>query len=153
MALKRNSGSEELTIGQVAKRAGVAVSALHFYERKGLITSSRSEGGQRRYAREVLRRISIIKAAQRVGVPLAEIAEALSRLPNGRVVTAEEWRHLADLWRERLDDRIDVLLKLRDQLDQCVGCGCLSLMECPLRNPNDMAAELGPGARLFDRST
>lgn len=150
MAGNRTSSTEELTVGQVARRTGVAVSALHFYERKGLITSWRNAGGQRCYPREVLRRVSVIKAAQRVGIPLAEIAQTFSGLPGDRALTAADWRRLADRWREQLDNRIGVLLALRDQLDQCIGCGCLSLSECPLRNPHDVAAEAGPGARLCD---
>lgn len=150
MAVNHNPNATELTVGQVAERAGVAVSALHFYERKGLISSWRNAGGQRRYPREVLRRVAVIKAAQRVGVPLAEIAQAFSALPKNRALTAADWRQLADRWREQLESRISTLLALRDQLDQCIGCGCLSLTECPLRNPEDQAAEGGPGARLFD---
>lgn len=144
------TGHDGLSVGQVAKRSGVAVSALHFYERKGLIASHRNAGGQRRYPREVLRRVSVIKVAQRIGIPLAEIGRALSTLPDRRTPTAADWRRLSDHWRIQLDHRIRQLITLRDQLDQCIGCGCLSLKECPLRNPDDMAARDGPGARAFD---
>jgi MerR family transcriptional regulator, redox-sensitive transcriptional activator SoxR len=147
---KPGSGHDVLSVGQVAKRSGVAVSALHFYERKGLITSRRNAGGQRRYPREVLRRVAVIKAAQRIGIPLAEIAATLSTLPDRRTPTAADWRRLSDHWRTQLDHRIRHLITLRDQLDRCIGCGCLSLVECPLRNPDDRAAQGGAGARAFD---
>lgn len=140
----------ELSIGAVSARSGVAVSALHFYESKGLIHSRRSSGNQRRYPREVLRRVAVIKVAQRAGIPLAEIKEALSALPDERTPTAEDWRALSSRWRAELDARIERLTGLRDQLDGCIGCGCLSLRDCPLRNPGDSAAAGGPGARLFD---
>lgn len=145
-----NRGHEALTIGEVAERAGVATSALRFYESRGLIRSHRNAGGHRRYAREVLRRVAILKVAQRIGIPLGEIADALSTLPDGRAPNAADWQRLSDAWRNQLNERIDKLTKLRDQLDGCIGCGCLSLESCPLRNPADVAAEGGPGARLFD---
>lgn len=147
---RKKSSTIELSVGEVAKRSGVAVSALHFYERKGLINSWRNAGGQRRYPREVLRRVSVIKAAQRIGIPLDEIGGALSRLPAKRTPTASDWRRLSDHWRNKLNQRIERLTALRDQLDQCIGCGCLSLDMCPLRNPDDVAAKEGPGARAFD---
>lgn len=139
-----------LSVGQVASRSGVAVSALHFYESKGLISCTRNTAGHRRYPREVLRRVAVIKAAQRIGIPLADIGAALATLPKRRTPTAEDWRRLSDSWRASLDERIDKLTKLRNQLDGCIGCGCLSLDSCPLRNPDDTAAQAGPGARLFD---
>jgi len=145
-----NRDHATLTIGEVAERAGLATSALRFYESRGLITSHRTASGHRRYARDVLRRVAIIKVAQRVGIPLDEVAEALSALPDRRTPTASDWRRLSDTWRNTLSDRIDKLSKLRDELDGCIGCGCLSLKTCPLRNPDDIAAEAGPGARLFD---
>lgn len=148
--MTRKKSSTELSVGEVAKRSGVAVSALHFYERKGLISSWRNAGGQRRYPREVLRRVSVIKAAQRIGIPLDEIGGALARLPAKRTPTASDWRRLSDHWRNSLNERIERLTALRDQLDQCIGCGCLSLDACPLRNPDDVAAKEGPGARAFD---
>ena len=139
-----------LTVGEVAARSGVAVSTLHFYEAQGLIKSWRNSGNQRRYAREVLRRVSVIKVAQRTGIPLAEIREALATLPDERTPTAEDWSKLSNRWRAHLDDRIQRLIRLRDQLDGCIGCGCLSLESCPLRNPWDKLSAQGPGPRLLD---
>jgi MerR family redox-sensitive transcriptional activator SoxR len=140
----------ELTVGEVAARSGVAVSALHFYESKGLIKSWRNRGNQRRYAREVLRRVAVIKVAQRTGIPLAAIRKALKALPGERTPTAEDWRKLSATWKADLNHRINLLSRLRDQLDGCIGCGCLSLGICPLRNPWDKLAEQGPGPRLLD---
>jgi len=140
-----------LTVGELAKRSGVAVSALHFYEAKGLIRSVRSPGNQRRYPRETLRRVSVIKVAQRVGVPLADVREALKALPQNRAPSAAEWRRLSSKWKAELDERITKLTKLRDQLDQCIGCGCLSIANCWLRNPWDKLAAQGPGPRLLER--
>ena len=140
----------ELTVGQVAARSGVAVSTLHFYEAQGLIQSWRNQGNQRRYPREVLRRVAVVKVAQRTGIPLAAIREALGTLPNKRTPTAEDWKRLSTRWRADLDDRIERLARLRDQLDGCIGCGCLSLGACPLRNPWDKLGAQGPGPRLLD---
>jgi MerR family transcriptional regulator, redox-sensitive transcriptional activator SoxR len=140
----------ELTVGQVAARSGVAVSTLHFYESAGLIRSRRNQGNQRRYPREVLRRIAVIRVAQRTGISLAAIRDALKALPNGRTPTAEDWVKLSARWKAELNDRIDRLTRLRDQLDGCIGCGCLSLGMCPLRNPWDRLGEQGPGPRLLD---
>lgn len=145
------TGGRELTIGEVSARSGVAISALHFYEAKGLIQSGRSAGNQRRYARDVLRRIAVIKVAQRTGIPLADIREALSSLPLGRTPTAADWRRLSRRWHAGLDARIARLTRLRDHLDGCIGCGCLSLRQCPLRNPDDCMAGFGPGANTLDR--
>lgn len=142
--------STVLTVGEVAARSGVAVSTLHFYEQQGLIHSWRNSGNQRRYAREVLRRVAVIKVAQRTGIPLAEIREALAALPESRTPTAEDWQRLSIRWRSELDERILRLQKLRDQLDGCIGCGCLSLGVCPLRNPWDKLGAEGPGPRLLD---
>jgi len=139
-----------LTVGQVASRSGVAVSALHFYESKGLIRSWRNQGNQRRYPREVLRRVAVIKVAQRAGIPLDSIRKALSSLPGERTPTAEDWAKLSSKWKRDLDDRINRLTRLRDQLGGCIGCGCLSLGVCPLRNPWDKLAAEGPGPRLLD---
>lgn len=141
---------KQLSVGEVAKRSGVAVSTLHFYESKGLIASWRNAGNQRRYSRDVLRRVGIIKVAQRTGIPLASIREALHTLPEGRTPTAADWSRLSANWKADLDARIDRLARLRDQLDHCIGCGCLSLDDCPLRNPWDELAEQGPGPRLLD---
>jgi MerR family redox-sensitive transcriptional activator SoxR len=140
----------ELTVGEVAARSGVAVSTLHFYESEGLIRSWRNQGNQRRYPREVLRRVAVIRVAQRTGISLASIRDALGALPNGRTPTAEDWTELSARWRAELNDRIDRLIRLRDQLDGCIGCGCLSLDVCPLRNPWDKLSEEGPGPRLLD---
>lgn len=139
-----------LTVGEVAARSGVAVSTLHFYEAKGLISSQRNQGNQRRYAREVLRRVAIIKVAQRVGIPLAEIHDALNALPKGRTPTASDWSRLSVRWRTDLDMRIQQLTQLRDQLTGCIGCGCLSVDTCPLRNPWDVLSEQGPGPHFRD---
>ncbi|MCJ8052647.1 redox-sensitive transcriptional activator SoxR [Shinella curvata] len=140
----------ELSVGEVAERSGVAVSTLHFYETKGLIRSQRNRGNQRRYPRSILRRVAVIKVAQRTGIPLSEIADALSVLPHDRPVTAEDWRTLSKTWRRQLDDRIARLTKLRNQIDGCIGCGCLSMQECPLRNPLDTLGAEGPGPRLLE---
>jgi MerR family transcriptional regulator, redox-sensitive transcriptional activator SoxR len=140
-----------LTVGELARRSGVTVSALHFYEAKGLIRSARSSGNQRRYSREVLRRVSVIKVAQRVGVPLTEVRQALEGLPQNRAPTAAEWRRLSSKWRADLDERIRGLTQLRDKLDECIGCGCLSIGNCWLRNPWDRLAAKGPGPRLLER--
>lgn len=141
---------QPLSVGEVSRRSGVAVSALHFYEQKGLIHSWRTDGNQRRYHRDILRRIAVIKVAQRLGIPLAEIAGALETLPEGRTVTADDWQQLSNRWRAELDDRIDKLSRLRDQLTDCIGCGCLSVDACRLRNPSDALAEDGSGPRLLD---
>ncbi|MBF1803139.1 redox-sensitive transcriptional activator SoxR [Alloalcanivorax profundimaris] len=139
-----------LTVGEVAERSGVAVSALHFYERKGLIHSRRSAGNQRRYHRDVLRRVAVIKVAQRIGIPLAEVAEALASLPEARSPNARDWSRLSARWRQELDERIQRLTQLRDQLSDCIGCGCLSMTACRLRNPGDELSEHGPGARRWE---
>ncbi|MDY0834801.1 MULTISPECIES: redox-sensitive transcriptional activator SoxR [unclassified Pseudomonas] len=144
--------TKELTVGQLAARSGVAVTALHFYETKGLIKSSRNAGNQRRYSRDVLRRVVVIKIAQRLGIPLATIHEALQTLPDGRTPNAADWERLSALWREDLDQRIDKLMLLRDKLSGCIGCGCLSLEACPLRNQDDVLGERGPGAQLLEPS-
>lgn len=136
-----------LSVGDVARRAGVAVSALHFYERQGLIRSHRTAGNQRRYDRDVLRRVAIIRVAQDVGISLAEIAAAFATLPEGRVPTHEDWARLSSGWAAVLDRRIAQLQKLRDGLSDCIGCGCLSIEHCPLRNPADLLGREGPGPR------
>lgn len=140
----------DLSVGEVATRSGVPVSTIHFYESKGLIQSWRSAGNQRRYPRGVLRRIAVIKVAQRTGVPLTVIGEALATLPEGRPPTAQDWNRMSAVWKAELDARIARLTKLRDQLDGCIGCGCLSLEACPLRNPRDELAREGAGPRLLD---
>lgn len=139
----------ELTVGQVSARSGVAVSALHFYEAQGLISSWRTAGNQRRYGRDVLRRVSFIRVSQRVGIPLAVIRDALAQLPAERTPTVEDWARLSAAWHADLDHRISQLTQLRDHLTDCIGCGCLSLRSCPLSNPGDVLAEEGPGPRRF----
>ncbi len=140
--------ARELSVGEVATRSGVAVSALRFYERKGLISSSRTRGNQRRYAGDVLRRVAVIQIAQDVGIPLAEIAAALASLPDSRTPTRRDWAALSRGWRAEIDRRILELEALRDGLDGCIGCGCLSLAKCRLRNRDDRLAGRGPGAHL-----
>jgi MerR family redox-sensitive transcriptional activator SoxR len=139
----------EMSVGQVAKRADVKISTLHFYEQKGLIQSWRNEGNQRRYDRSILRRVVVIKTAQQLGMSLQEIAQALSHLPFDHAPTEEEWRIMADLWKVQLDQRIERLLMLRDNLDECIGCGCLSIKKCKLRNPQDILGDSGNGAVLW----
>jgi MerR family redox-sensitive transcriptional activator SoxR len=141
--------SKLLTPGELSARSGVAVSALHYYEREGLIESRRTSGNQRRYARHVLRRVAFIRTSQRVGLPLAEIRAALDTLPAGRTPTKKDWSRLSRTWRTDLDHRIAQLQKLRDTLDGCIGCGCLSLKSCSLRNEKDHLAEEGSGARIL----
>ncbi|MEP6852611.1 MAG: redox-sensitive transcriptional activator SoxR [bacterium] len=136
-----------MTVGQVAARCGVAVSTLHFYERSGLLTARRSSGNQRRYPREVVRRVSVIRAAQRLGVPLARIRAALDELPDGRTPTRADWARLSASWRAELDQRIADLERLRDGLSGCIGCGCLSLKNCALVNPDDALSTEGAGPR------
>jgi MerR family redox-sensitive transcriptional activator SoxR len=137
----------ELTVGQLADRSGVAVSALRFYESEGLIASRRTPGNQRRYPRDVLRRVAFIKAAQRVGIPLRRIKDALDQLGGTRTPTGVDWARLSSSWREDLDDRIAQLQALRDRLAGCIGCGCLSIDHCRLVNPDDRLGAHGPGAR------
>ena len=139
-----------LTPGEVARRSGVAVSTLHFYEREGLISSVRTAGNQRRYHRDVLRRIAFIRVAQRVGVSLGEIRDALATLPQGRTPTRADWTRLSRRWRAALDDRIARLTRLRDDLDGCIGCGCLSLRSCLLSNPGDVLGSSGTGPVRLD---
>ena len=140
---------EWLPIGAVAERTGVAASALRYYEREGLLTSERSDGGQRRYPREMLRRVAFIRTAQRVGLSLDEIKAAMASLPAGRTPTKADWERLSRSWRSRLDDQIALLERLRDRLALCIGCGCLSLRTCALHNPGDAAAKLGSGPRYL----
>lgn len=139
----------ELSIGEVASRTGVAPSALRFYEREKLISSVRTTGSQRRFDRDVLRRVAFIKAAQSVGVSLPEIRDALGGLPAGRTPNKADWDRIARAWKPRLDEQIESLIRLRDQLTDCIGCGCLSLRSCALYNPEDRAARFGAGARYL----
>ncbi|MET0728166.1 MAG: redox-sensitive transcriptional activator SoxR [Acidimicrobiales bacterium] len=141
-----------LPIGAVSERTGVAPSALRYYESEGLIHATRSDGGQRRYARETIRRVSFIRVAQQVGLTLDEIRAALHSLPDKRTPTERDWQRLAASWRPRLDEQIALLERLRDRLDGCIGCGCLSLRTCRLANPGDQAGQQGPGPRyVLDR--
>ena len=141
---------ELLTVGEVAKRSGLPVSTIHFWESKGLIRSTRSDGNQRLFARAELRRIAVIKIGQRAGIPLSEIRDVLDTLPADRAVSARNWAALSNRWKRSLDDRIARLTALRDRLGECIGCGCLSLDKCWLRNPDDELAAQGPGPRLLD---
>ena len=150
--VNREIRTHDLAPGEVARRAGVAVSALHFYEREGLIDSVRNAGNQRRYHRDVLRRVAFIRVSQGVGISLAEIREALTTLPEGRTPTKADWARLSRSWREALEDRIDRLQRLRDTLDDCIGCGCLSMKSCKLANPGDALEQYGDGpVRLLGR--
>jgi MerR family redox-sensitive transcriptional activator SoxR len=139
----------ELTIGAMSERTGVATSALRFYEAEGLIHASRSSGGQRRYTRDTIRRVSFIRVAQQVGLRLDEVRQALSSLPESRTPNEKDWERLSTAWRPRIDAQIGLLERLRDRLDGCIGCGCLSLQYCRLLNPGDAAGERGPGPRYI----
>ena len=141
----------EWTVGRVARRSGVNVSTLHFYEKKGLIRSWRSGGNQRRYKADVLRRIAVIKAAQKMGISLEEIRRALAALPDNRTPTTGDWARLSSAWREGLNARIAYLERLRDLMTGCIGCGCLSMKNCPLYNDGDRLAEEGDGAVILER--
>jgi MerR family transcriptional regulator, redox-sensitive transcriptional activator SoxR len=141
--------TRRFSIGEISARTGVATSALRFYEQQGLIRSERNESGHRRYHADVMRRVSFVRTAQRVGLSLDEIRTALGSLPDGRTPTAKDWERLATSWRPRLDEQIAVLTRLRDQLDSCIGCGCLSLASCGIWNPDDVAAGAGAGARYL----
>jgi MerR family transcriptional regulator, redox-sensitive transcriptional activator SoxR len=140
-----------LTVGEVAERSGFAASALRFYEQEGLIDAERTTGNQRRYERTVLRRLAFIRAARNVGLTLDEVGDALATLPAGRTPTKADWTRLSRAWRQRLDEQIAALEKLRDGLDSCIGCGCLSLRRCAMQNPSDVAATRGPGAAYLPR--
>lgn len=141
---------EGLSVGNVAKRSGVAVSTLHFYESKGLISSWRNSGNQRRYNKDVLRRVAVIKSAQRIGISLQGIQEAMSTLPDQRTPNKQDWARLSRHWRKELDERIRQLNQLRDELGECIGCGCLSLKACPLRNPEDIVGQDHSGAVFLE---
>lgn len=142
-----------LTIGDVARRSGVPHTALRFYEERGLIASERTVGNQRKYSRAVLRRLAFIRTAQRVGLSLEEIRDALSTLPEGRTPTKADWTRLSNVWRRELDARIDAMQRLRDRLTACIGCGCLSLKSCHLMNKDDVLAAMGPGSPRLRAST
>ncbi|WP_037338702.1 redox-sensitive transcriptional activator SoxR [Saccharospirillum impatiens] len=141
----------EVSVGQLACRAGVSVATLHFYEQKGLIQSHRNAGNQRRYNRRMLRRVAVIKTAQRLGFSLREIADMLSELGDQQDITKDNWQRLSQQWHQALTERIDSLQRLRDELNTCIGCGCLSMDNCQLRNPDDALGEQGPGPVLWER--
>lgn len=141
-----------LSVGQVAKRCGIKVSTLHFYEQKGLIRSWRNQGNQRRYKPDVLRRISVIKAAQKMGISLEAINQAFATLPNNRTPTKADWEKLSSTWHSDLNQRIAYLTNLRDSLSSCIGCGCLSLKSCPIYNPDDQLANEGDGPILLEKN-
>lgn len=145
----KNLAKQPLTVGELAARSGVAVSTIHFYEKKGLIEGWRTGGNQRRYDRRTLRRVAIIRIAQRAGVPLSQIKAHLDKFPTAPI-SAKQWEVLSRDWQAMLDERITSLTQLRNQLDSCIGCGCLSLEDCPLRNPDDVLAQDGAGARLLE---
>ncbi len=149
LAGRAPNAADLLPIGEVAGRSGLAPSALRFYESIGLIRSERSGGGQRLYRRHVLRRVAVIRVAQRMGLTLNEIGETLSHLPGDRAPTRAEWERLSRVWREELSERIATLERLRDDLTGCIGCGCLSLQRCRLYNPGDAASQLGSGPRYL----
>lgn len=140
-------GATELTVGELAERSGVSASALRFYEREGLLRSRRTTGNQRRYTRDTLRRVAFIRTSQRLGIPLATIREVLGLLPDDRTPTREDWARISACWRADLDERIRTLRRLRDNLTDCIGCGCLSLDRCALSNPDDELSAHGPGPR------
>lgn len=140
---------EELSVGEVSKRAGVAVSTLHFYESKGLITSFRDKSNHRRFNRDVLRIISVIRIAQESGIQLQEIKSALATLPNSKKISVKDWTRLSNVWRAQLEHRIAQLTDLKNNMDTCIGCGCLSLERCRLVNPKDILSEQGPGPHMY----
>ncbi|GAB3243919.1 redox-sensitive transcriptional activator SoxR [Kineosporia babensis] len=141
-----------LTIGELTRRSGLAASALRFYERQGLISATRTAGGQRRYERAVLRRLAFIRAARSVGLSLEEVREAMDRLPASRTPTRADWTAISRSWSKRLDEQIEALVALRDKLDSCIGCGCLSLARCRISNSEDEAAQWGPGAAFLPQA-
>lgn len=146
---KQFHGSNELTIGEVSRRTGVPASALRYYESEGLIHATRSESGQRRFTRATIRRVSFVRVAQQLGRSLSEIKDALDSLPDSRTPTEEDWARLSAAWRDSLNQQIGMLERLRDRLDGCIGCGCLSLNKCRMLNPSDQAARRGSGPRFI----
>jgi MerR family transcriptional regulator, redox-sensitive transcriptional activator SoxR len=144
---RKDAAMDELTVGELAARSGVSVSALHFFERQKLISSRRTAGNQRRYRRDTLRRVALIRIAQRVGIPLAKVAEVLAVLPGGCTPNRADWQRLAQSWQDELDQRMRHLQQLRDEFTDCVGCGCLSIDRCPMINPHDRMGVEGPGPR------
>jgi len=145
------SSVDLLTVGEVSQRSGFAPSALRYYEREGLLTATRTAGGQRRYERHVLRRLAFIRAARNIGLSLDEVKDVLASLPGGRTPTVADWHRVSRAWRARLDEEIAALVALRDGLEGCIGCGCLSLKRCRMYNPEDELARSGPGAGRLPR--
>ena len=139
------------SVGRIAQRCGVKISTLHYYEEKGLIKSWRNQGNQRRYKADVMRRVAVIKAAQKVGISLESIKSAIATLPDNRTPSLADWEKLGTLWRDQLNDKISYLEKLRDSMTSCIGCGCLSMKNCPLYNQDDKLASEGAGAVILDR--
>lgn len=137
----KKTSTDFLAIGEIAKRSGIAISAIRFYEEKGLIRSIRTNGNQRRYARYILRKLAVIQVSQKVGLSLQDILEAFNKLPEGKIPTKQDWQNMSMQWQQQLEERIIVLKNMQHQLDWCIGCGCLSLDACPLRNPNDNFSE------------
>ncbi|WP_130803330.1 redox-sensitive transcriptional activator SoxR [Acinetobacter ihumii] len=146
--MQKNQLKQFISIGELAKRSGVSVATLRFYEEKQLIWSIRTNGNQRRYLRAMLRRVAIIKIAQVVGIRLEEVKQAFSVLPQDQIASKQDWQNMSKLWKSQLDEKILTLLQLRQQLDWCIGCGCLSMEQCPLRNPDDSLAEQSSGAHF-----
>lgn len=138
-----------LSVGEISKRSGLPISTIHFYEEKGLISSFRNEGNQRQFSRDSLRIISLVKAAQGIGYSLDEIKSMLDKLPKDRKLTDTDWTRISKVWRKEIEDKIKALIQIRDHLNKCIGCGCLSLTECPLRNPEDKLSKKGAGAQLI----
>jgi MerR family redox-sensitive transcriptional activator SoxR len=136
----QKTAQDLMTIGDVAKRSGLSISAIRFYEEKGLIRSLRTNGNQRRYARHMLRRLALIKVAQRVGLSLQDIQQAFANLPEGKAPSKADWQKMSSRWQQQLEEKIQLLQNMQTQLDWCIGCGCLSLDNCPLRNPQDIFA-------------
>lgn len=145
----RRVRSNDLTVGEMARRAGVAVSTLHYYEAEGLIHSWRTEANHRRYDRRELRRVAVIRIAQTLGIPLAQVREVLAQVPTGGAVRKADWQGVSEIWREEIDRRMELLARLRGQLDHCMGCGCLSLENCPLYNAQDRLGDNGAGPRRW----
>lgn len=149
MSDMKPSPTDLLSVGDVAARTGVAVSALHFYERQGLISSERTAGGQRRYARHVLRRVSVIQVARRMGIPLAEVAEVFDDLPDDRMPGKTDWRRISERWKGKLEARRKEIERMESELVECIGCGCVSLRSCRVLNPDDELGSSGSGPRLL----
>ncbi len=147
---KAKTPTQMLSVGEISKRSGIPVSTLHFYETKGLIFSERNAGNQRRYPRHILRQLAVIRVAQSLGISLGDIRDHIASLPHQGPPTAADWESMSTAWARDLEQRIAKLVALKEKLTACIGCGCLSVEECPLRNPDDQAAKMGPGARAFD---